>query len=126
MIIMHLRILPGLYAVVRLEHDAEVPAWATGGFLSITRTAHELSIVCEEVNVPPDVRSVGAGRIIEVEGPLDFSLTGVLTSLAQPLAAAGVSIFALSTFDTDYLLVREAQLAAAKRALTDAGHEFLV
>ena len=123
---MHLRVLSGLHSVVRLEHDADVPAWATGGFLSITRTAHELSIVCEEMQVPPDVRAVGTWRVIEVEGPLDFSLTGVLTSLAKPLADAGISIFALSTFDTDYLLVREAQLSAAKRALTDAGHEFIV
>lgn len=94
--------------------------------MSVTRTNHEVSIVCEEMRVPPDVRAVGAWRVVEVEGPLDFTLVGVLTSLAHPLADAGVSIFAISTFDTDYLLVREAQLAAARRALTDAGHVFRI
>lgn len=121
---MNLRILPGLYSVVRLDAGAEVPAWVEGEFMSVTTTSHEVSVVCEEMHVPPDVRAVGAWRVVEVEGPLDSALVGVLTSLAQPLADAGVSIFAISTFDTDYILVREAQLAAARRALKDAGHEF--
>jgi hypothetical protein len=96
-----------------------------GPFFSVTRTEEETSILCPEQYAPQDVRSEPGWRMLKVAGPLDFSLTGVLASLAVPLAEAGVSIFALSTFDTDYLLVRESQLETALCALTARGHEII-
>ncbi|HEX3269540.1 MAG TPA: ACT domain-containing protein [Ktedonobacterales bacterium] len=123
---MNLVLLPDLFAVCRLDSTAPLPAWAIAGtsaLISVTRTASELSIVCTQENVPEEnVRSERDWRCLMVEGPLDFSLTGVLSALLAPLADAGVSIFALSTFDTDYLLVRAAQLDLAIESLTAAGH----
>ena len=102
-----LELLPEVYAVCRLDKDAPVPDWAAGGlFSSITRTAHELSVVCADAHVAVGVKKEGGWRVLMVEGPLDFSLTGVLASLTGPLAREGISVFALSTYDTDYLLVK--------------------
>jgi hypothetical protein len=118
-----LELLPETYAICRLGPEQAVPVWATGGvFLSLTRTPTELSIVCAQEAVPDGVRCERRWRCLAVQGPLDFSLTGILASLATPLAAAGISIFALSTFDTDYLLLRDAHLAAGVEALRRAGH----
>jgi hypothetical protein len=118
-----LRVLEGRYAVCRLAPDDPVPAGLLEGrFGSVTRTGAELSIVCAESRAPRGPRRETGFRCLEVVGPLDFSLTGILSSLTSPLAAAGVAIFVLSTFDTDYVFVRESQLAAAIRALTGAGH----
>ena len=122
---MKLLLLPGLFAVCQLDPNAPLPAWIMPGssrFVSITRTRSELSIVCAQEDAPDDVRSKRDWRCLMVEGPLDFSLTGVLSALLTPLAEAGVSIFALSTFDTDYLLVRAAQLDLAIETLSAAGH----
>jgi hypothetical protein len=118
-----LRLLPQRLAVCRLApHDA-IPSWVTGEFLSITRTAVELSIVCAEELVAAKVKCENGWRVFEVAGPLEFALTGVLAAIATPLAAAGVSIFALSTFDTDYVLVKGDKLVEAIAALRAAGHE---
>jgi len=122
---MKLLLLPGLYAVCQLAPHASLPTWATSGssgLASITRTRSELSIVCVQEDAPQDVRAERDWRCLMVEGPLDFSLTGVLSALLAPLAAAKVRIFALSTFDTDCLLVRAAQLDLAIEALSAAGH----
>lgn len=118
-----LSVLQELLAVCRLNADDIVPGWAlVGTFCSLTRTADELSIVCPEVNVPHDVVCERAWRGLKVAGPLDFSLTGILSSLAVPLAAANVSIFAVSTFETDYLLVKQGELHKAVSVLRGAGH----
>ncbi len=110
-------------AVCRLGPDDEVPGWAGGGpFSSVTRTSQELSIVCREDAVPEGIAREGGWRIFQVEGPLDFALTGVLASIAGPLGEAGVSLFALSTFDTDYVMVRENDVEAAVSALRRPGH----
>lgn len=120
---LRLEVLPGRYAVARLEPTAAQPDWVVGtGFTSISRTPHELSVVCHEARVPDGATSERGFRCLRVAGPLPFSQTGVLASLAGPLAAAGIGILAVSTFDTDYLLVREAELAAATDALQAAGH----
>jgi len=89
---------------------------------SITRTPAELSIVCDASSVPAGVKAEGPFRAVVVRGPLDFSLTGVLASLAGPLASAGISIFAVATFDTDYILVRAHEIDRAMGVLRDAGH----
>ncbi len=120
---MNLTVLDETFAVCRLEHDAASPSWLPqAGFVSLTRTPDELSIVCAEAVVPDHVACERGWRAIQVEGPLAFSLTGVLASLAGALAEAGVSLFAVSTYDTDYVLVRREQLGVARRVLTLAGH----
>lgn len=116
-------LLPDGVAVCRLGADEAVPEWGMNGrFWSVTRTADELSVVCAEAFVPEGVRVERGWRVLMVVGPLDFSLTGILASLAQPLADAGVPIFALSTFDTDYLLVKQAQVETAVSVLRRRGH----
>ena len=116
-------VLEGRIAVARLDPGAAVPAWAYGEPLtSITRTAAELSIVCPANRVPAGVRQESDFRALAVRGPLDFDAVGVLRALAEPLAAAGIPILAISTFDTDYVLVREADLTPAEQALERAGH----
>lgn len=94
----------------------------TGPVASVTRTAAELSVVCAEAAVPDGVRSETGWRAFRVRGPLPFHLTGVLARLAAPLAEAGVPLFALSTFDTDVILVRDDRLRDAREALRTAGH----
>ncbi|TNF72224.1 MAG: ACT domain-containing protein [Acidobacteria bacterium] len=121
---LQLEILPSVLAVCRLGADDPLPDWALAGtFISITRTSDELSIVCLQEEVPPDVRCKKGWRCLRVEGPLEFSEIGVLASLTAALAAADVSLFALSTFDTDYLLVGEGDLERAVTALRGAGHQ---
>jgi uncharacterized protein len=118
-----LQLLPDTYAVCRLEKNAPAPDWGTGGlFSSITRTEEELSVVCPDAHVPDGVRRQGGWRVLKVEGPLDFSLTGVLASLTAPLARKGISVFALSTYETDYLLVKEEKLEKAIQALREEGY----
>jgi hypothetical protein len=120
---MRLEVLRGGFAIVRLDATAALPAWVESfEFLSITRTREELSLVCESAHVPSEIAAEREWRCMKVEGPLDLSLTGVLASLAEPLARAGIPIFAISTFDTDYLLVKAVNLEAAIAALESAGH----
>jgi hypothetical protein len=115
--------LDELYAVVRLEPDAELPDWVRSGhFWSATRSDAELSIVCREEDVPADASAERGWCALELAGPLDFSLTGVVAALVTPLAEAEVPIFVLSTFETDYLLVRERDLERSVDALAGAGH----
>jgi catechol 2,3-dioxygenase-like lactoylglutathione lyase family enzyme len=115
--------LDGVFAVCRLERDAPIPPWATARhFFSITRTLDELSIVCPEDGVPPDVPCERGWRCMRVAGSLPFSLVGVLASLTAPLADSGISVFAVSTFDTDYLLVKEEAWQMAIAALARHGY----
>jgi uncharacterized protein len=119
-----LELLPGTCAVCRLDKNAPVPDWGIRvPFSSITRTAEEISVVCPDARVPGGVKKEGGWRILKVEGPLDFSLTGVLASLTAPLAREGIALFALSTYDTDYLLVKEENLEKAIQALREEGYE---
>jgi hypothetical protein len=118
-----LHILPERLAVCRLAPDAPVPEPpANAGFWSVTRTSEELSIVLPEEHVQAGWEAETGWRCLKVQGPLDFGLTGILASLVTPLAEAGISIFALSTYDTDYVLVKEGDLEEAKRALSAHGH----
>lgn len=118
-----LTVLATPLAVVRLDATRPVPAWAwEGEFCSVTRTADELSVVCSEPSVPPRHPARQRWRAFKVHGPLDFSMVGVLLALADPLAHAAVPIFAISTHETDYVLVREADLPRACVALAEAGH----
>ncbi len=116
-------VLEGRFAVARLGPNEAVPAWARDEPLtSITHTAAELSIICSADQVPAGVRQESGFRALCVRGPLEFGAVGVLLALAGPLAAAGIPILAISTFDTDYVLVRDADLTRAAGALERAGH----
>jgi hypothetical protein len=120
-----LETLGATHAVCRLEPDEEVPAWAQirdGALLSVTRGAGELSVVCEETLPPQNVDRTPGWRAIRVRGSLEHSLTGVLLSLAAPLAKAEIPIFAVSTYETDYVLVPGLQLKRALEALAEVGH----
>ena len=118
-----LTLLPERFAISRLAANVPIPNWATqGSFFSVTRTGDELSVVCELSHVPVGVQSQAGWRVFKVHGPFALSETGVLSALAAPLAKARISLFAVSTFDTDYLLVAGATLSAAIIALEQAGH----
>lgn len=120
--------LDGTFGICRLEGSGPVSAGLLDlEFCSITRNPQELSIVAPEEalrrgDLPEETRIEGGWSCLRVEGPLDFSLVGVLAALAAPLARAGISVFALSTYDTDYLLVGNGQLSRAGAALSEAGH----
>jgi len=122
-----LELLPGRFAVCLLAPDTPVPAWASppaAGICSVTRTASELSIVCDESRVPADVARAERGwRAFRVRGPIPFSELGVVAGITAPLAAAGIPVFVISTFDTDYLLVAEARVDSASAALEAVGFE---
>ena len=116
-------VLEGTYAVCRSSPDASIPVWATAGpFVSITRTEEELSIVCPDQDVPIDAVAERGWRCLRVAARLDFSLVGVLASLLDPLAEAGIPVFAVSTFDTDYLLTMAGEFHRAVEVLRAAGH----
>ena len=121
-----LTLLPGIVAICRLDANSGIPSWAyADDFFSITHTDHELSIVCPQENVPAGIRREDGYRCFKVKGPLDFALTGIIASLLMVLAQVGVSVFALSTFDTDYLLVKQEQTKTAIMALSEAGHHVI-
>ena len=110
-------------AVCRLDPQEDIPAWATDSmFSSVTRTPDELSVVCPGRQVPAGVACERHWRALKLEGTFDLDLVGILASVAAPLAEAGVGIFAIATHDTDYVLVREAQLGLAVSALSELGH----
>lgn len=122
-----LQLRPDNLAVCRLEPDGLVPDWATqGSFYSVTRTLDEVSVVCPERAVPEGTKAECGWRILKIEGPLDFATTGVLAGLTRPLAQAGISVFVLSTYDTDYLLIRDGDIASAVAALEAEGHSVTV
>jgi len=123
---MTLSVFPETLAVCRLPSDTEIPAWAIGeNILALVWTEDELSIVCPQSKVPAEIQSERGWRALKVHGPLDFSLVGVMSQLAGVLANANVSIFAISTYETDYILVKEHQLETAKMALNQAGYSGL-
>ncbi|MFC5289282.1 ACT domain-containing protein [Actinokineospora guangxiensis] len=115
----------GEYAVTRLDPGSSVPSglFSGAGLVSVTSTAAEVSVVCPTAAAPEDGRTEAGWRLLTVRGPLEFTLTGIMAALAGALAQAGVPLFALSTFDTDHLLVRDADLDRAVAALREAGHE---
>ena len=118
-----LTLLPERFAISRLAADSPIPGWATQGpFFSVTRTGDELSVVCELSRVPVGVQSQPGWRVLKVHGPFVLSEIGVLSALVAPLAEAKISLFAVSTFDTDYLLVASETLSASIAAFERAGH----
>ncbi len=122
--LVRLVVLKEMLAVCRLAAGSAVPHWAFGdGFRSVTATADELSVICEQTRVPRGVRSDRDWRALQLVGPFDFSAVGVLLPVAEVLAAERISMLPVATFDTDYVLVKDNGLARARRALEAAGHE---
>jgi uncharacterized protein len=120
------RRLLGRFAVCRLPAGTGVPGWGFAGlFASVTRSQEEVSIVCAEENVPAEVKAERGWAGFQLEGPFPFSMTGVLSAFIEPLAQRGISIFAVSTFDTDYVFVKEGCVGPAMLALRRAGHRLI-
>jgi len=123
---MSLTLLPDAMAISRLDAEAPLPAWAVAApWWSITRTGDELSVVCAEIHVPSDVTASRGWRALKFDGPLPLDQTGILSSVTSPLAAAHISVFVIATFDTDYVLIPEAQQRDAFVALERAGHSVI-
>jgi len=125
---MHLKFrqLPDTFTICRLPPDAAIPEFALKASLfSVTRTTDELSIVCPTGQAPGNAKCEGPWTCFKLEGPFPFSLTGVLASFLDPLAEHGVPIFAIATFDTDYVLVKIEHASAALRTLEAAGHDLV-
>lgn len=120
-----LELLPDTLAICRLEPGAPIPSWAAepSRFLTVSRTADELSITTLQSTVPDGVRCERDYRAVRVRGPLPLDLVGVLAAIADPLATAGLSIFAISTYDTDYVLLKARDLERAIEVLQRAGHQ---
>src|SRR3972149_387280 len=118
-----LTLLPEILAICQLPEGSSLPAWMPeSGFRASLHTPGELTVVCEQRHIPADVKNEAGWKALGGQGSLDFGLVGVLAALVSPLASAGVSVFALSTFDTDYLLVKETALEKALQSLEEAGH----
>lgn len=114
-----LSVMPNKLAICRLDKNAQTPLWTINNvFFSVTKTTDELSIVCSENNIPTNVMSEKGWRALKIEGQLDFSLTGILSSILNPLAKAKISIFAISTYNTDYILVKDEKLEKAVKILS--------
>jgi hypothetical protein len=120
------RQLLALYAIVRQPPNVPIPAWAaTGDFTSVTRTAEELSIVCPADNIPKELAPGLLWICLKLEGPFPFSQTGVLLSFIEPLSSNRIPIVAISTYDTDYVLIQQEFITGALDLLRGAGHELL-
>lgn len=121
---LHLTIMPGEFAVCRMSPElVTIPTWAFAGhWYTFSRTDEELSIACPAALVPDNVRAERDWALLRLNGPIPFEMTGILAAILAPLAARGVSIFAISTYDTDYVLVKSADLARAVDALREAGY----
>src|SRR5215813_13816919 len=116
-------LMEGPYAILRFAAGTAVPEWATRGeFTSITRTSDELSVVCPMRNLPPDTHPLHRWICLKLQGPFEFSLTGVLLSFIKPLSDSRIPIFAISTYDTDYVLIQEEFWGISLDALQQAGH----
>ncbi|MCB0718118.1 MAG: ACT domain-containing protein [Bacteroidetes bacterium] len=120
--ILKLDIVDGEYAIVRLAPDAPMPAWASGHVVSVTWTPDQCSVICDASAVPDAEQSEKGWRCFKVHGDLGFSAVGTVDAIAQPLRAARISIFVVSTFDTDYIFVHSKQFDEACRVLKAAGH----
>lgn len=121
-----LKIIPGAFAICRLPADTTLPSWFShDGFASVSWSADELSITCLESRVPDAVQCERGWRCLMLQGPFAFELTGILLQVLQPLAAANIGIFAVSTFDTDYVLVKDHAFEAAKAALVESGLQII-
>ena len=118
-----LYLLPGRMAICRLDAEEEPPPWAGSGVLSsVTRTQAEMTVICQEENVPAGTPCTKSWRCLRIGGVLDFSETGILSTLTASLAGEGIPVYALSTYSTDLILIKEKDLSRTVLALSGAGH----
>jgi hypothetical protein len=124
--VLTMKLLKSKYGVCRLDKNELIPSWAQiGDFFSITKTTDELSIVCDEDSIPNNIKCEKDWKILKIEGPLDFSLIGILSSISSILANIGISIFAVSTYDTDYILIKNTDIDKAVNALIEERYEII-
>jgi len=124
--ILTMKLLKEKYGVCRLNKNKLIPEWAQNSdFFSITKTCDELSIVCSQDDIPNDIQCEKDWKILKIEGPLDFSLIGILASISTILAQKGISIFAISTYDTDYILVKNKHIRNAIDSLVKERYEII-
>ena len=121
---LRLRLLEGNYAIARLDAVAAIPHWADGpGFVSISRSDDELSVLCQAERVPASVRQDSGWACMKLLGPFAFDETGIVLSVIRPLSEAGIGIFVVSTFDGDHLLIKQSDVPAGAELLRAAGHQ---
>ena len=121
---LHLVELPDTLAVCRISLDSELEMWfLSEPFFAMLRSDDTLTIVCSQEKIPQEVRQESGWRALKIEGSFDFSETGILELVLKPLAEAGIGIFAISSFETDYVLVKERDFEVARRALEESGHD---
>lgn len=125
MVTLQLHLLEGSLAICRLAPDAPIADWMAGPFFSLTRTPDETSVLCSETSIPPSVRCEPGWRALQIQGPFPFDAVGILAAVLEPLRRAHLPILAISTFDTDYVMVRQPMLEQAIEVLEAAGHEIL-
>lgn len=124
--VLTMKLLKGKYGVCRLDKNELIPGWAQiGDFFSITKTTDELSIVCDEDSIPNNIKCEKDWKILKIEGPLDFSLIGILSSISSILANKGISIFAVSTYDTDYILIKSKDIDKAVNVLIEEKYNII-
>jgi hypothetical protein len=122
-----MKLLKDKYGVCRLDKISLIPSWGIEGeFYSITRTEDELSIVCAQKSIPDNVQYEKDWKVLKVEGPLDFSLVGILASISSLMAEKSISIFAISTYDTDYILVKDKDLNKAIESLRNDKYDVII
>jgi hypothetical protein len=123
---LNIKLFNNKYGICQLKHDEDIPNWLNREhFYSITKTSDELSIVCVQDTIPNSIKCEKEWRLLKIEGKFDFSLIGILASLASILAKAGVGIFAISSYDTDYILVKDKDIEKAVRALSNGNHQVI-
>ena len=124
--ILTMKVLAEKFGVCRLNKNALIPEWVgASNFYSVTKTSDELSIVCSQASIPSDIKCEKDWRILKIEGPLEFSLIGILSSISTILAKEGISIFAISTYDTVYILVKEKDIDNAINTLSNERYEII-
>lgn len=124
--VLTMKLLKEKYGVCRLDKIDSIPTWVKNSeFYSITKTSDELSIVCNQQDIPNDIKCEKDWRILKIIGPLDFALIGILASISTILAQKGISIFAVSTYDTDYILVKDSDIDNAIEALVNENYEVI-
>ncbi|MFC1633924.1 ACT domain-containing protein [Planctomycetota bacterium] len=123
---LRLRVLPKVYAICSFDPDAAFPGWThRSSILSITKTPKEITLVCEENHVPGECKKSEHWKCIKVEGRFDLDAVGVLASIAGPLAQNKISLYVISTYDTDYVLIQTKNIDKAMSCLDKFGHTFI-
>lgn len=124
---LNLKLLKGEYSVCRFDKNDEIPKWIFNEeFFSITKTEDELSIVCLQDNIKENIKCEKGWKVLKIEGPLDFSLIGILSRISTLMANNDISIFAISTYDTDYILIKEESINKAIKVLEDSNYNIIL